>query len=270
MAVLRQFLYLDSPLVDQFLGQVEGGVYEQEAQRVRDTAAKERGGKAGASVAGARAELRAGRTTGQEEEMARTVQQTPESRFARLYGLLDSHGAIQWLEAFDAGIWDQLRRGELVEVDAAVSVSTFVRYQQLVEQAGPLMDLMQAVGESIDDETKEAMAMMSTFGQVMGNAIPIVARPTGAPDFKFVTSLTPAHLRVDLDQLDGESTILAKIQRKVGPEGRYTLFDSVPGVRGLPEKERQEIEAGLSNSPELPDAITEGPLAVVTAVAIYR
>jgi hypothetical protein len=132
------------------------------------------------------------------------------------------------------------------------------------------MQLMETVGESIDDETKAAMSMIGMFGQVLGNAIPIVARATGAPNYKFVTSLTPSSLRAELDQLDGEATILAKIQRKVGPDGRYTLFDSIPGVRGLPEKERREIEADLSNSPEFPDAITEGPLAVVTAVAIYR
>jgi hypothetical protein len=270
VAVLRHFLYLDSQLVDQFLAQVEGGTFEEEAQRLRDTTGKERGGQAGASVAGAHAQVRAGRSSGQEEETARTVQQTPESRFARLYGLLDDQGAVQWLEAFDAAIWDQLQRGELVEVDTAVSVSTLVRYQQLVEQAGPLIELMQAVGESVDAETKAAMSLMGTFGQVMGNAIPIVARATGAPDFKFVASLTPAHVRTELDQIDGESTLLAKIQRKVGPEDRYTLFDSIPGVRGLPQKERKEIEADLSNSPEFPDMITEGPLAVVTPVAIYR
>jgi hypothetical protein len=38
-----------------------------------------------------------------------------ESRFARHYESLANQAAAQWLEALDDGIWNQLRRGEVVE-----------------------------------------------------------------------------------------------------------------------------------------------------------
>jgi hypothetical protein len=270
MAVLRQFLYLDTDLVRQFLAQLEGGAYEQEAQRLRESRGRDTGGELGASGLGARAGIKAGRSSGQEEEVERTVQQTPEAAYARLYDLLNAQQAIQWLEAFDAAIWDQLRRGELIEVETVVAVSTFARYAQLGQQMGPLMDVMQAFGEPIDEEAKAALAMLGNVGQMLGSATPFVGRAPGAPEFKFVGSVTEAGLRLDLDQLDGEATLAAKIQRKLTADERYTILDFIPGIRGLAAHERAEMEKDLANSPEMPDMVTEGPLAVVTPIAIYR
>src|SRR5262249_50875863 len=159
------------------------------------------------------------------------------------------------------GIWDQLRRGELIEVEVAIAVSTVARYAQLGQQMGPLMEVMQAFGEPVDDETKTALAMFGNLGQMLGSATPFVARAPGGPDFKFVGSVAEPGLRVQLDQLDGESTLAAKIQRKLGAEERYTILDFMPGIRGLGAHERAEMEKELTNSPEMPDMVIEGPLA---------
>jgi hypothetical protein len=268
--ILREFLYLDQQLVDQFLAQLEGGVSGEEAQRTREHRGKEAGGEAGASGFGARAGVKAGRSSGQEEEIARTVQQTPESKFARFYDLLREQQSVQWLEALDEEIWDQLLRGEIVELQASISVSTLARFATIAQQAGPLLELVQAFGETVDDETRDAMASLRTIGPLLGSGIPITARVAGSPDFKVVATLRPPHLQVEPDQLDGEATLLAKIQRKLSAQERYTALEAIPGIRGLPAKDRREMEADLSNSPDFPDMVVEGPLAVVTPIAIYR
>jgi hypothetical protein len=140
VAVLRQFLHLDEALVDQFLAQLEGGVAGDEAQRLHEHRGKERGGEAGVAAFGARAGLKAGGTSGSEEEIERTIQQTSESKFARLYDMLEAQGAIDWLERVDAQIWDQLRRGAIVELEASISVSTLARLTNLAAQAGPWLN----------------------------------------------------------------------------------------------------------------------------------
>jgi hypothetical protein len=270
VTVLRQFLYLDPELVEQFLAQMEGGTFSEESQRLRETRGRERGADAGASALGAHAGIRAGKTSGQEEELERIIKRTAESAFSRLYELLQEQNAVQWLEAFDDEIWNGLRRGEILEVEASISVSSLAKYMNLVQQAGPLMGLMEAIGEEVDDETKSAMSMIGMFGQMLGNAVPIVARAVGAPEFKFVATLNPAHVRPDVDQLEGEATLLAKIQRKLDASERYTVLNLIPGIRALPSSERREMEADLSNSPEFPDMVIDGPLAVTTAIAVYR
>jgi hypothetical protein len=268
--ILRSFLYLDSGLVRQFLAQLEGGVYSHQDERLREHGGKEAGGEFGGSLLGARAGVKAGRTSGREEEVQRTVELTPEAEFARLHDLLSASDAIHLLDHIDGAEWGTLRRGELAEVDGTVAVSTIARYSHLVEQVGPFMELMQAMGESVDDETKEAMTAVGMFGSILGNSVPIVAKAAGAPDYRFASTLIPSALRVELDQLDGDATILGKVQRLLGPGDTYTIFDLMPGFRGLPTAQRQELEKDLTNSPEFPDMVVTGPLAVLTPVAVYR
>jgi hypothetical protein len=47
---------------------------------------------------------------------------------AGLYDLLSSTGDVQWLEALDDGICQQLRRAEIIEVESVVSASTLTKF----------------------------------------------------------------------------------------------------------------------------------------------
>jgi hypothetical protein len=215
--------------------------------------------------------VRAGRRSGGEEEIARTVRQTPESALARLIEGLRTQDALQWLEAVDQAIWDQLQRGEVIEAESSIAVSTMKRYMALAQEAGPLINLMETFGEEgLDAESKQAMEMLAAIGQLIGDVVPIVASLSGSPDFKLIASLQPENLRVEIDQLDGEATVLAKIQRLLGPNERHTIIDLIPGFRSFPAAQRREMEEGMENTPDLPDMIIDPPAARVTVVAIYR
>src|SRR3954464_8427365 len=116
----RRFLYLDPEITDAFLAQVEGGLYAEEEQTTRDTST--RGVAAGAAVGPLRAEGARGGSG--EETVSRTVQLVAEGNFARLSAHLERQGASQYLQSFDEDIWNQLRRGEVLEVEADLSVPT--------------------------------------------------------------------------------------------------------------------------------------------------
>jgi hypothetical protein len=262
---LRRFLYLDSALVDEFLAPVEGGIFLAEEQ---SSAAKKARGLGG-GVAGGGFAARAEKSSGEESGVSRTLVQTPESAFSRLITLLEEAEALQPLEAFDEAIWDQLERGEIIEAECRVAVSPLVRYADLVQQLGPLLQMMEALGEEIDPETQTAMAGLNLLGQIAGK-VPVIARASGSPKFKFVASLEPDKLRVHLDELEGESTMLAKIQRKLAKSEKLTVLDSIPGLSGLPREARREIERGLKNDKTMADAVITAPAAVVTPIAAYR
>jgi O-methyltransferase involved in polyketide biosynthesis len=96
--VLRRFLYLESRVVDEFVSQIEDGLYGEEAQRIVSGAGRSVGGGVGVGAGPVSAKARGGRESSSQDERARTVQQTPESRFARLYDSLDNEQAIQpWI-----------------------------------------------------------------------------------------------------------------------------------------------------------------------------
>ena len=238
---LREFLYLDTKLTDEFLAQIEGGVYSEEAQRRLEQQGKDVGGEAGLSGFGGRAAVRGGRKSSGEEETERTVQQTPESALSRLIQLLNDQQAVQWLEAVDDAIWDQLQRGEIIEAECNVSVSTIKRFSSLAQEVGSLMSMLEEVGEGgLDAESRQAMEMLTAMGGLLGNSVPIVAALAGSPDYKLIAALEPAYLRVEVDQLDGEATVLAKIHKKLAPDERHTMIDLIPGFRGLPPAQRRD------------------------------
>jgi hypothetical protein len=268
--MLRRFLYLDSELTGEFLAQLDQGIYTEEQQRSIVRRDKKLGGdvRAGAGPVGIGAS--AGRGSSDETEATRTVWQTPESAFARLHDLLSSTDDLQWLEGLDEGIWEQLRRGEIIEVESVISASTLTKFATLAEQVTPLVEAMEALGESVDTETREAMDGMRSLGDLFGKKVPIISRAAGAPKFKFIASLEADKVRVDLDELEGEATLLAKIQRKLAPSEKHTVIESMPGMGSLPRALRRSVQADIKNEKELPDLVIRAPAAVVTPIAIYR
>src|SRR4051794_18964726 len=108
--ILRDFLYLDERLTSQYLAQLEGGSYDEEEQSVKDV--RNRGGEAGAKVGPLSA--RGSRGSAGEETSSRKMRQTPEGDYRRLEKLLEDEDAVQWLDAFDEGIWASLKRGEVI------------------------------------------------------------------------------------------------------------------------------------------------------------
>lgn len=56
--MLRQFSYLDGPLVRDFLGQLEGGVFDEDTEVRRSGGKKSAGGRVGIASVGASAEAR--------------------------------------------------------------------------------------------------------------------------------------------------------------------------------------------------------------------
>jgi hypothetical protein len=265
--ILRRFLYLDAELTGEFLAQLEGGRFSEEELSTRGQSSRDLGGGLGTHGISARA----AKGSSSEEEASRTVTQTPESEFARLAELLEENDALQFLEALDEQIWSQIRRGEILEIEADIAVSSLQKIGELAGAFGDLQKLAELAGEDlqVDDETVAGLGLMTALGS-FSQKVPITARAAGAPDFKFIASLEPSKLRAEISELEGESTLIAKVQRKLKNNEKHTVFDSIPGLGAIPKSQRAEMFADLENSAEFPDVVIPAPAAIVTPIAIYR
>jgi hypothetical protein len=268
--MLRRFLYLDTELTSEFLAQVDQGVFTEEEQRDVVKGDRKLGGDVRAGLGPLGVGVEATRGSSGEAEATRTLRQTPESAFARLFEVLSSSGDVQWLEVLDDEVWRQLHRGEIVEVESVVSVSSIAKFTTLADQVTPLMDAMEAFGEAVDTETRTAITTMSSLRELFGTRMPVIARAAGALKFKFIANLQVGSVRVDLDELEGEATLFAKIQRKLGPSEKHTVLESLPGLGSLPRSVRRNVQASIKNEKDLPDLVVSAPAAVVTPLAIYR
>jgi hypothetical protein len=71
--------------------------------------------------------------------------------------------------------------------------------------------------------------------------MPLIVRAAGSPKFKFVGQISQDNVRVELAELEGEATMLAKLQRKLGSREKYTPLESIPAMAALPRDLRRKF-----------------------------
>ncbi len=275
VVILREFLYRRDDLVSQFLAQLEGGVYDEERITEQDESRSGFGGSLSAGPAGLSGER--GRLGSSEAE--RTVRQTAESQFNRLRRLLDKSEAIQFLSALDDDIWTQLDRNEIVEVDAAVRLAPGVADMSNLSAVGeiaPWLELMRTLPPSMlpdDYDPTEADLMSNQLSAIEGvaerfatAAVPCIFSPAGSPRYQFFAELPREHLLVEPGALEGELSVLAKIQRFVLKGKPETLGSGILPGMSLNREQRRTQKAD-----EQPMTVRLSfPAAVATVIAIYR
>lgn len=274
MAVLREFLYRRDELVAQFLEQLEGGEYDEERIREQSNSASGLGVSAGVGSVGLSGERRRGAAS--ETEL--TMRQTAASRFNRLYSILDEAGSIQPLEVFDAEIWEQISRNEIIEVEEAVLklLPGVLEMHQAsgIEAILPFIETMKGLPDELLPETfdrTEADTISSQIPVVQSFAehlaigpVPCTFVPAGAPRYKFYAELVRESIQGDITDMEGEVAVLAKVTRKI-PKGKpETVGQPIPGV----QLNREQRRKGTASEPLT--VRLRHPAAVVTVIGIYR
>jgi hypothetical protein len=274
MVALREFLYRRDDLVLQFLEQLEGGGYEEEQVTERTQSTSGVGGSIGARGASVSGEHK----KQGEREAAYTFRQSPASRFNRLHRILQDEDAIQPLAALDDGIWDQLRSNEVLEIEAHLALAPGVAEISAAGALGavaPLLDLVRMLpGTMLPDDFDRAEAdkisnqlpLMERIAEHFASApVPCTFTPVGSPRYKFFTELLREHLVVNTSDLEGEATILVKIQRLI-PKGKPETVGT--GIIGNASLNRQQRRSQDSDQPLT--VRLSYPASVVTAIGVYR
>jgi hypothetical protein len=266
---LRDYVYLDEALVERFLSQLDDGVVSEEEKTQVEKSGKTKGG--GLKVPIARADI--DYDSSKESSTSLTVRQTADSACSRLIDALDAADSLQFLEALDDGIWTQLRRGEALQVNAEIELSALSQLGGLADAFGPMAEIMQSAGAGGDFEGLE---QIKAFSQLAGQMkkIPVLARPSGAPDYTFIANLKPDALLVEQSQLTGEAVIVGTLERRLRDNESWSIFDAL-GFAGLPREMRRELEQNFSTSDEseiagLGRMIVKPPAALLNPIAIYH
>lgn len=267
--VLRQFMYLDEQILGQFLEQLEGGFYDEEAITERT----ERGRHVRAGLRAGPAEL--GGDTGKSgaQETSMKVRQTPASRFDRLHRTLAEQALIQQLAAIDDEIWDQLTTGELLEIEATLSVPSIVKDLEAVGNVEALLPLIEQVNEIVEDDdaidprelaaVKRQIPALSGFARQASSApVPCFVHLAPAPRYKFLARLRRTSMQCSVDELDGHAIVLGKLQRKLRKGESETVEEELLGIPKLSREMRRKTGQQYVR--------LTYPGAVITPIAIWR
>jgi len=261
-------LFLDIATMEDYLATLEGYVTEGTIDQI-EIEKKDRSGKAGYKIV--EGEIASEKSTETKQKLA----VTDGAKFQQLYELLEKEGSIQFLDAFDEEIWTQLRRGELLEVDAIIRFPKPFMLTQAIEDLSPLMDIMIAFGEDslADPKSRVALDGMSAIAKLAeGKPVPILFEAASTPDFTFVANLPRRYLRCQVSELEGEATVVGKIQRILTKGAKVEVFSLFPvfasSLPNLTREQRNQMQREMVKK-ELAEVV-KGPAIILTPLAIYR
>lgn len=261
---LRRFLYRNDGTVDDFLGQLELGLLEDQVQKE----GKQRGGTAGVKIP--YVELRGDR--GSTAEVESNVRQTGASKFERLFRLLktDDSAGLWDLDAVDPETWECLDRGSLVNLEVSINIPAVTRALNSVHDVAPLMEAMSSLdAATVDDQTRAIIATVSKFATASASGeVTVTATAEASPRYRFVCKLERPDLLVPLDKLEGSAYMFGQIQEII-PEGDTETVVDIPAMATLNRAQRREM-ARQNRSQEADDTTITGPGAIVHVIAIYR
>jgi len=264
--MLRNFLYLDTVALDQYLSQLEGSLVEDIDQKIT----RKRSAGAGARIAGTGAKVGGGR----EVEVLEKRAMPPSARFQRLYDLLTKRDDIQYLDAFDENIWQQLKRGELLEIQAKIRLPEPVIFMQQIQSLQPVIEIMKRFGNDPleDPKTKEAYtAYIELVSNRENKELPIVFEAVSTPSYTFASSLKKEFLLAADKNMKGEATVVGKITRILQRGTREELVSVVPEVTNLVRSlnRQQRRKRGTSAPPSQIAENIEGPAIILSVLAVY-
>lgn len=221
----------------------------------------------------------------QELVSERTLTITAKHSFSRLYDKLDSHLVRLGEEA----TLDQCPKGSIVEVTRDFAPSPV---NQMLESLFELMEMMQGLGGlgvkgmDMDPQAREAMAAMSfLFRQDSkeSQGIPLLSEQPSDSTLSVLFVAEPQSLLVDREELEGEMTVLGKVQRQIPAGQALDLLDFLKvlprtlrrnssqannmreGIVGLFENWPSELGGAVD-----PESLTlHGPAIVVSPLAVY-
>ena len=264
--ILRNFLFLDTATMADYLATLEGSIIEGPIDH-KESGRKEKGIKGGIDYI-AKASGGYASETSAETRQTRVINNA--ANFQRLYELLEKDH-LQYLDAFDEGIWSQLRRGELLEVQARIRIPEFLLMIESAESLAPMVDVMKALGqEPIDSETETAFRGISELVKLFENKpVPLVFEAASTPGFEFVAELSRQFLLSALSDLQGEAVVLGKVLR-VLPEGKeHEVFSLIPSALAKLDKAKYE-EAQRDLREKNVTEVVKGPAIIMAPLAVYR
>lgn len=257
----RNFIYLDTNTLNDYYSTIMGGLTDSQEFITKDSNSKS--GKGGLPVVSASLE------SVTESESRKELISTDATKFNELYELMNSKGDIQYLDAFDEEIWNSIKRREILEIEVSVKIPELYKTMSAIEDAMPLIGLLEKSGQSLFKNDKEKAMMtglMSMMNLENGGTIPLICESESTEGYKFIVELSKSYLRMDPINLNGEMTLLGKVQKIIPKNVEVEVFNMFPGLKPLMKLGDQNKNTSME---KLMEKIT-GPAMIIIPLAIYR
>ena len=264
--VLRNFLYIDSRAIDEFLATIEGALFEE---TITESEKSQTAGTVGAGIAVLKGELETGKES--EKEVVRKATLTYPAKFQRLYAGLQKEGAVSYYQRVGETERQTIVRNVVLEAAVTLQTSKLQSTLAVADQLVPLIDLVSSVtGQFNDEGSQQAIAGFSALGAASRQkGIPFVLNFIEECRFRLVGTMASENLLQPLDRIQGEITAFVKVQRLLGESEKFPLTNIVPDLKKIAANREQRRQASTKKLPPHLNEMVKGPAAVVIPIAFY-
>ncbi len=274
--ILGSIAYINTQEVDNLLESIEGGLIEELKESKKETKAKKGEGNVG--IPGTSIGIKGNLEAIQEEAREAVKKTTPVSKLTSLRNILNSNEWATYINVIDDKVRPSLRPGRLVEVEGELKLSMLGK---AIDRFSRLVSMAKRYGQQLGMDTSQVEsyeAFLPYLEYLVERGVPAYISPERMTPtkagFDFACILDPKYLRAQVDELEGQVTILARVKRLIQPGDVVYLYELFPGVDMLPKEKMQAFLDNLTKSPNglsltKRDIQVSYPTIVVKPIAIY-
>ena len=268
---MRNFLYINQKLLDDYISAIDGYVYEEETQKFNET--NQKSANANAKVLGIGGDGKYEKQS--SEEVERKVRISDAAKFDKLFNYLsaDEYSPLKYYEMLNDEEFNNLSRDDFIEVLVTPRFSKMKELSDTVKKISSLAGVFESITQQslFDAKSEEAISGISLLGSLKSeNGISCVF---SFEDEKFplVARLDENYFKCELSQFIGQFYMLCKIQKKIIKGQSVKLDEIFEDIKRLPlnREQRRKMPKNLDNPDVIRDVI-KGPALQVIPIAIYQ
>lgn len=272
---LRTFVVLDGEAILSGLSALDGGAVDEILTRTTE----DQGSQVGGHVGGRAARAQAGKNRGRKVEEELRRRRTEHSAAAALIDRLAEMEALGEVDgALDEDVAAALTPGDTIRVRGEVVLHPLHQVDVMLRsfiEAAPAFDQKEAA-----KELRKALPMWEAMVGSGNSARVLFDLETGVAQVpRTVVPVKRSALQVDVADVPGFCTLLAKVDRIVGPE-EYVLAVRVLQNAPVSELERSAADEGaielvesfseMGVSCTREDLVMQGPVVMLRPLCIWR
>ena len=252
---LRNILYIDNNIIDDYVSQIDGYTYEEET--IIDSSTKDKSASAGIGFSKFNSEGKFGKQNAFSS--TKNVKITDASKLDKIIKYLEENDELKYYENLTEQLWNDIRRDDFLELLVTPRFSKMREVSNMAKSLNNMINAFQPyVNENmLDDKTKEALSGFESISNLNNDSTISCVCNFEDKNYPIVAK--------------SECYLLCKVQRKIESGKNIELdeiFDEFKNLN-LNREQKRKMSKNLSNPKELRDSI-KGPAFIVIPIAIYR
>ena len=269
---LRNFLYLNTKIVEDYISAIDGYTYDEEAQSISTSSENDANAGINFKVVSA-----GGSHNGkQSEEFKRSVKISDAAKFEKIYNYLqsgDEDEKLRYCEFLSDESYNDLRRDDFIEVLVTARFSKTKELTDSVKKIADLATFIEGITDQqlLDKKTADAINGFSALGKIKPGKEVTCVFSFEDNKYPLIAHLDENYFRCEQENFIGQSYMLCKIIRKI-PKGNNVKIDEIfEDIKNLPlnRDQRRKLPKNMDN-PEIIKDVVKGPAMVVIPVAVYQ